>query len=430
MGFLRQTKAPQTPRKSTASAWTCAASGLVLGLATLVGMGATPAEAQNLFAPVKKVNDRVITAYELSQRMAFLTILRAPGNLRELAMKQLTDEALQRQAAETAGIAINAEEVLAGMSEFTGRFNLSVEEFNKIIAQAGIAPESFRDFVSGGLAWRSVVRERWQGRISVTDDEIDRQLSLTAPGQNVRVLLSEIILPAQTPEAMQIANARAAELSEITTLGAFASAARNSSVAPSRGRSGRLNWTELSDLPPAVAGQVVTLEPGHVTDPVPVKNGVAVFQLRAIEELDRPTPQDVTVEYSALMIPGGRSAEALTQAAEIRAKADSCNDLFGLFPGSTEAQIQNETVTIGELPTRYAVELAQLDEGEVSTALTSANGQSLVFLMLCSRSRELPEEVSRDQLRLRLQNQRLQAYSVAYLEELRAAAFIEEFDPQ
>lgn len=430
MGFLRQTQSRQGLRKSTASAWTCAASGLVLGLVSLVGLGASSAQAQNLFAPVKKVNDRVITAYELSQRMAFLTVLRAPGNLRELAMQQLTDEALQRQAAETAGVSVSAEEVLAGMAEFTGRFNLEVEQFNKIIAQAGIAPETFRDFVSGGLAWRTVVRERWQGRINVTEDEIDRQLSLTAPGQNVRVLLSEIILPAQNPEAMQIANARAAELSEITTLGAFASAARNSSVAPSRGRSGRLNWTELSDLPPAVAVQVVSLEPGHVTDPIPVKNGVAVFQLRAIEELDRPTPTDVTVEYSALMIPGGRSAEALAQAADIRTKADSCNDLFGLFPGSTEAQIQRQALPIGELPTRYAVELAQLDEGEVSTALTSDNGQSLVFLMLCSRSRDLPEDISREQLKLRLQNQRLAAFSSAYLEELRAAAFVEDYDPQ
>ncbi|SPF76512.1 Chaperone SurA [Aliiroseovarius pelagivivens] len=430
MGFLRQSKAQQEPRKSTASLWTCATSGLVLGLVTLVGMGPTPAEAQNMFAPVKKINERVITSYELSQRMLFLTVLRAPGNLRELALNQLTDEALQRQAADTAGVSITAEEVLAGMSEFTGRFNLKVEEFNKIIAEAGVAPETFRDFVSGGLLWRSVVGKRWQGRINVTEDEIDRQLSLTAPGQNVRVLLSEIVLAAENPEAMQDANARASQLSEITTLGAFASAARNSSVAESRGRSGRLNWTDLSDLPPAVAAQVVALEPGHVTDPVPVKNGVAVFQLRAIEELDRPTPQDVTVEYSALMIPGGRSTEALTQAAEIRAKADSCNDLFGLFPGSTEAQIQRESVPVGELPTRYAVELAQLDKGEASTALTSSNGQSLVFLMLCSRSRELPEDVSRDQLRARLQNQRLQAFSTAYLEELRAAAFIEEFDAQ
>lgn len=430
MGFLSQSKAHHHKRKVTASAWTCAASGLVFGLVSLVGLGAAPAQAQNIFAPVLKINDSVITSYELSQRMAFLTVLRAPGNLRELALKQLTDETLQQQAAKSAGVSVTAEEVLAGMSEFTGRFNLKVEDFNKIIAQADVAPETFRDFVSNGLTWRSVVRQRWRGRINVTEDEIDRQLSLTAPGQNVRVLLSEIVLPAENPEAVQDANARASQLSDITTLGAFAAEARKISVSPSSRRSGRLNWTEISDLPPAIAAQVVALEPGHVTEPFPVQNGVAVFQLRAIEEVDRPTPADVTVEYAALMIPGGRSAEALAQAAEIRANTDSCNDLFGLFPGSTEAQIQRESVPVGDLPTRYAVELAQLDEGEASTALTSANGQNLVYLMLCSRSRELPEDVSREQMKVRLQNQRLQAFSVAYLEELRAAAFIEEFNAQ
>ena len=430
MGFLSQSKAQYNPRKSTASAWTCAASGLVFGLISLAGLGAAPAQAQNIFSPVAKINDSVVTSYELSQRMAFLTVLRAPGNLRELALKQLTDETLQQQAAKNAGVSVTAEEVLAGMSEFTGRFNLKVEDFNKIIAQADVAPETFRDFVANGLAWRAVIRQRWQGRINVTEDEIDRQLSLTAPGQNVRVLLSEIVLPAENPEAMQDANARASQFSEITSLGAFAAEARRSSVSASSGRSGRLNWMELSDLPPAVAAQVVALEPGHVTDPVPVQKGVAVFQLRAIEEVGRPTPADVIIEYAALMIPGGRSSEALAQAAEIRASADNCNDLFGIFPGSTEAQIQKEAVPVGELPTRYAVELAQLDEGEASTALTSANGQNLVYLMLCSRSRELPEDVSRDQLKLRLQNQRLQAFSVAYLEELRAAAFIEEYDAQ
>ncbi|SMR71724.1 periplasmic chaperone for outer membrane proteins SurA [Aliiroseovarius halocynthiae] len=430
MGSFRQLNKQSAPRKSTASAWTSAASGVVLGLVSLLGLGASPVHAQNLFAPVKKVNDRVITAYELEQRVAFLTVLRAPGNLRELAIEQLTDEALQQQAADTAGVSVTAEEVLAGMSEFTGRFNLEVEAFNNIIAQSGVAPETFRDFVSHGLAWRGVVRARWRGRVNITDDEIDRQLSLTAPGQNVRVLLSEIILPARNPEELQSANLRASELSKITTLGAFATAARSVSVAPSRKVSGRMNWIDAADLPPAIVAQVVALAPGHVTEPVPVKNGVAVFQLRAIEELDRPIPADVTVTYSALMIPGGRSAEALAQAAELRAKADGCNDLFGLFPGSTEAQIRHQSLPIGELPTRYAVELAQLDEGEVSTALTTENGQNLVFLMLCSRSRDLPEEVSRDQLRVRLQNQRLQAYSTAYLEELRAAAFIEDYRGQ
>ncbi|UWQ15647.1 peptidylprolyl isomerase [Aliiroseovarius sp. M344] len=406
------------------------AVALVAGLLIITSLGATKATAQDLFAPVKKINDRVITAYELSQRIAFLTILKAPGNLNELAIEQLTNEALQRQAAELVDVEPTAEELLAGMEEFTGRFNLDVESFNKIIAQAGIAPETFRDFVSGGIAWRAVVRARWAGRVQVTDDEVDRQLALTRPGAGVRVLLSEIILPAQTPAQMQISNARASELSQITTLPAFASAARQYSVAPSRGRSGRLEWIDLSNLPPAVAAQILPLAPGHVSDPIPVKNGVAVFQLRAIEETDAPAPASVTVDYATLLLPGGRSEKTLTEAAKIRAKADRCDDLYGIVKDLPPSQLQREALPMAQVPSNYALELAKLDEGEVSTGLTSASGQNLVFLMLCSRTRDLPEEISREDIKLQLQNQRLQSFANAYLDELKAAAYIEDYTGQ
>ena len=406
------------------------AVALVAGLLFITSLGATSATAQDLFAPVKKINDRVITAYELSQRIAFLTILKAPGNLNELAIEQLTNEALQRQAAELVDVEPTAEELLAGMEEFTSRFNLDVETFNKIIAQAGIAPETFRDFVSGGIAWRAVVRARWAGRVQVTDDEVDRQLALTRPGAGVRVLLSEIILPAQTPAQLQISNARASELSQITTLPAFASAARQYSVAPSRGRSGRLDWIDLSNLPPAVAAQILPLAPGHVSDPIPVKNGVAVFQLRAIEETDAPAPASVTVDYATLLLPGGRSEKTLTEAAKIRAKADRCDDLYGIVKDLPPSQLQREALPMAQVPSNYALELAKLDEGEVSTGLTSASGQNLVFLMLCSRTRDLPEEISREDIKLQLQNQRLQSFANAYLDELKAAAYIEDYTGQ
>ncbi len=406
------------------------ATTLVAGLLVVASLGAAPATAQNLFAPVKKINGRVITAYELSQRMAFLTILKAPGNLRELAMEQLTNEALQRQAAEIADVKPTAEEILAGMEEFTARFDLDLEAFNNIIAQAGIAPETFRDFVSGGVAWRAVVRSRWAGRIQVSDDEVDRQLALTRPGAGVRVLLSEIVLPAQTPAQLQASNARASEFSEITTLPAFAAAARQYSVAPSRGRSGRLQWMDLSNLPPAVAAQILPLAPGHVSDPIPVRNGIAVFQMRAIEETDAPEPTDVTVDYATLQLPGGRSEATLSEAAKIRARADTCNDLFGIVGDVPPEQLQREALPIAQVPTSYALELAKLDEGEVSTNLTSASGQNLVFLMLCSRTRDLPEEVSREDIKLQLQNQRLQSFANAYLDELKAAAHIEDYSGQ
>lgn len=385
------------------------------------------ARAQNLFAPVVKVDDRVITAYELSQRIAYLTLLRAPGNPQKLARKQLVDEALQQEAAKQAGVALSPEELKAGMEEFTARFNLDLKQFEAALAQGGVSMETFRDFVKAGLLWRTVVRERYRGRIVISDDDVDRRLDLSRPGAaGVRVLLSEIILPAQTPAQQRAASVRATEIAEIKTLPAFATAARRYSASPSKGRSGRLDWMDLSNMPPALAAQVLPLSPGMVSNPIPIQNGIALFQMRAIEETDVTPPENVTIDYATYLIPGGNTAETQTVAANIRARADTCNDLFGLAKGTSELQLTRQAQPIKEVPTSYALELAKLDPGESSTALTTPDGQNLVFLMLCSRNRDLPEEVSRDEIRLQLLNQRLQTIANSYLEELRAAAYIKD----
>ncbi|WP_424942981.1 peptidylprolyl isomerase [Aliiroseovarius crassostreae] len=385
------------------------------------------ARAQNLFAPVVKVNDRVITAYELSQRIAYLTLLRAPGNPQELARKQLEDEALQREAAKRAGISLPPEELKAGMEEFTSRFNLDLKQFEVALAQGGVSMETFRDFVEAGLLWRTVVRERYRGKIVISDDDVERRLDLSRPGAaGVRVLLSEIILPAQTPAQQRAASARATEIAEIKTLPAFASAARRYSASPSKGRSGRLDWMDLSNMPPALAAQVLPLSPGMVTDPIPVQNAIALFQMRAIEETEVPAPTNVTIDYATYLIPGGNTSEAQTTAANLRARANTCDDLYGLTKGASELQLTRQAQPINEVPTTYALELAKLDPGEASSSLTTSDGQNLVFLMLCSRNRDLPEEVSRDEVRLQLLNERLQTIAKGYLEELRAAAYIKD----
>ncbi len=40
----------------------------------------------------------------------------------------------------------------------------------------------------------------------------------------------------------------------------------------------------LTNLPPLIAPFVLGLAPGEVSDPVQIPNGVALFQLRGVEE--------------------------------------------------------------------------------------------------------------------------------------------------
>ncbi len=384
----------------------------------------SPLSAENLFSPAAKVNEQIVTKYELDQRLKFLTLLRAPNNSKEEALKALIDQKLQAQAAKAFGLSISDEKITEGMEEFAARANLTADQFVKAIAQGGVSRETFRDFVSTGQLWRELVRSKFGPRAQVTEAEVDRAITQSSKGGGIRVLLSEIILPANTPQASAQSQRLAAQLSQITTISAFSIKARQYSVSPTRGRGGRMNWMPLSNLPPALRGTILALSPGKVTSPIPITNAIALFQMRAIEETDAAAIKDVSLEYAAYYIAGGKSAAALKEAARIKAKVDTCDDLYGIAKGQPAEVLEVNTLPIADVPSDVALELAKLDKGEVSTSLTRANGQTLVFLMLCGRTPELSEDVSRESIRAQLINQRVVSYADGYLAELRADAFI------
>ncbi len=383
-----------------------------------------PAAAQGVFSPVAKVNDRVVTQYELEQRTRFMQLLRAPGG-REEALTALINERLQEDAAAKMGIQATEETIQQGMEEFASRANLTAEQFVKLLAQGGVDKETFRDFVRAGLVWREVVRTRFTSRIQVSESEIDRAMALASTAKGgLRVLLNEIILPAPPGQTAQ-AQRRAEQIRRITSLAAFSSAARKYSASASRRVGGRLPWMPLSNLPPQIRGQILALSPGQVSAPISIPNGIVLFQLRAIEETGSPEPQNVSVEFAKYLIAGGKSEAARKEAARIKGRVDTCDDLYGINKGQPEERLQLETKKMSELPKEVAIELAKLDPGEISTQLTSADGKTLELLMLCARIPEAIEDVSRDDIRQRLANQALESYANGYLAQLRADATIE-----
>ncbi|MGB7243368.1 MAG: peptidylprolyl isomerase [Sulfitobacter sp.] len=397
----------------------------VFGALAMTALLAAPVAAQNLFSPVVKVNDSVVTEYEIEQRSRFLRLLNAPGSTRDEALQELIDDRLRAQAVRSAGLELTQEGIDAGLAEFSSRANLSTEEFVKALGQGGVSEQSFRDFVTGGLAWRDLIRAKYGARVQITEAEIDRALAATGGASGIRVLLSEIIIPAPPQKAAQ-AQAIADRVAAATSEAQFSQFARQHSATASRGRGGRLGWQPLTNLPPALRPALLALAPGDVTDPIAIPNAIALFQLRGIEETDSSSQEYAAIEYAAYYIPGGRSEAALAQAAKIRARVDVCDDLYGVAQGQPEEVLDRGSKLPGEIPQDIAIELSKLDEGEVSTALTRADGQTLVFLMMCGRTAAANEEVAREDVASSLRQNRLSAYADGFLQQLRADARIVE----
>lgn len=378
-----------------------------------------PVLAQDLFSPRLYVNDRVITNYEVQQRAEFLKVLRAPGNPEEEALKALIEDRLRQTETERLGLALTDAEVLQGMEEFAARANLNAEGLIAEFAKVGISAETFRDFVSAGLLWRKAVRARFIGQVPISDVDVDRALEAETRPRALQVLVSELVIPAE-PGKEADALALAQQLSDtITNEGGFASAARQYSAAPTAGNGGRLDWMPLSNLPGAIGGAVLALGPGEVSDPVSVPGAVVLFQLRDVALDPKAEPVAVTVEWADFLV-----ADDPTEIARIRANADECNDLYGLANGLPEDRLTITTGPAAEVPGDVGLELARLDAGESSIALTRSGFRR--FIMLCSREVTREEPVSRDQVREAVINQKLEGLAEGYLEELRSAAFIRE----
>ncbi|WP_343115763.1 peptidylprolyl isomerase [Ostreiculturibacter nitratireducens] len=385
----------------------------------------TVAEAQQgLFSPRLTVNGRAITEYELQQRMKFMELLRTPGDIAEAAEVALIEDRLRMDAADAMGIKLTDQQILEGMKEFASRADLSVEEFVEAIGQGGVEPETFRDFVEAGLVWREVIRAKFGPRVQVTDADVDRALSLSSKrGFPPSVLVSEIAIKVyahKEEETQALAERLAATLRGEA---AFAAAAKEYSAAPTAEEGGDLGWMSSVSLPPPARAALQGLRPGQVSQPLRVGDMLVIYYLRDLREGGQTAPEGAYVEYAEFLIPGGRSAAALEEAARVRARVDACDDLYGIAKGLPEDRLTITSMPAARLSPEVARELELLDEGESSTALT--RGDALVFLMLCNRQAGPAEEIpSREATRTALANERLNGYSESYMSELMAEALI------
>ncbi len=382
------------------------------------------AVAQGL-APAITVNDSVITQFELSQRERLLEVFRTPGNLSELARTALIEDRLKQQELARFNITLSEERLQSELETFAERAGLSLDQFNGVLAQNGVAEETLRDFVKVGIAWRDYVRRRFQSELSVTESDIDRAIAQRGGSgtTEIDVLLSEIIIPAPPDRAAQ-AQAEANRISGVTSFAAFEAAARQVSALPSRDNGGRLGWLPISNYPPAIQSLLLSLSPGEVTAPLNITNGVALFQMRDIREASQITSTPTSIEYASYFIAGGKTETTQRTAATLATRVDTCDDLYGVAKGQPTEALQRNSLPPADIPQDIAIELARLDPGEVSYNLTTANGDALIFLMLCNRDASGSGPADRDGVRNQIRSQQLTTQADALLESLKASAVI------
>jgi peptidyl-prolyl cis-trans isomerase SurA len=394
------------------------ASGLLISLSIAVS-----AQAAGIYDPVIQVNDKVVTKFEIDQRVKMLRAFETPGDIRQQAMDQLIDDRLRNQAAKQFGISISGEDVFSGMEEFAARGNFSADQLLEFFRQQGVYRETFEDFVRSGLLWRNVVGARFSSKVNITDDEVDTNLDISSISFPKTVNVAEIIIPINDRGATKTL-ALANRLSEtIKNSSQFGIAARKYSKSATAVQGGAMGWVPLGNLPAQVSSHLSGMTAGQVTAPINIGSAIAVYQLLGIREAKSAGQQVIAVSYMQVALPSnsaGRDGQ-ISAAIKLINSGDTCLDMQANASDFGENAFSSHTVPASDIPVRIGAEIARLDPNEATYFVTDTGTINIV--MLCNRAKDLPEG-ARDQIRNALFNQRVTSFGDGYLQELRGDAII------
>jgi len=384
---------------------------------------AQPASAQGLFDPVIIVNDQIITKYELDQRRRLMDALGVRGDLAQQAKDGLIGDRLKVASAAEAGLVTTDEQISKAFEDFAARNGQSLDGVLSMLAGKGVATETLRDFLTTNLVWQTLMRQRYAGSVGVSESEIDAALSATSENTNLQILISEIVLPFIEGQEEEIRKL-AADIAKIRSFDEFSDAARQFSVAGSRSDGGKLDWIALSNLPPALRPVLLPLENGQVSEPLELPNAIAIFQMRGLNESAPTSARYSSVEYALLSVADTEGVTA--ELVDIADRAIRCDDLYGLSQNLNNATLSIMSRPPRDIPNSDALWLARLDAGEslIETRITADGSAQKSLVMLCSRTSTANQSVSRDEVRTRIQNEKLNARANSLLESMKASARI------
>ncbi|WP_439140047.1 peptidylprolyl isomerase [Roseicyclus sp.] len=392
------------------------ALALPLGLALPLALA-----AQSPFSAAARVNDAIVTYFEIEQRALFLQVIRTPGDVRNVALESLVNERLQLAEARRLGVVASEAEIAEGIAEFAARAELSAAEFLDAIGQEGVAPETFRDFVANNISWRNVVQARFgaRARAATSDDAVARALAHEPQLGSGQILLAELIVPV-TPENRETLRDDLAQLATELNfeIDLFTEAARRFSAAPTREEGGLTGWRALDTIPAQLREDMMLLSVGETYGPVVLGPAIGIFQLRGLSQGSFRAPAAISIDYATLTLPAAGTEAGQAASAALRAEVDQCDDLYALRPGAFTRQDQ----PLSAIPTDIAMVLSTLDTDEIGFT-PGRDGTSRIAVILCARN-VAPPEGGIEVVRQGLFAAQLEANAVALLEELRADAII------
>jgi peptidyl-prolyl cis-trans isomerase SurA len=377
--------------------------------------------AQNKFEPIVTVNNRIVSHYELSQRLALLNVLQPNKISRKQVLKNLINERLLEEFSEKFKIKISEKRIEEELSILANQFNVSNDVFLEELKKLNISKQTVTSFLKNRILLTEVVYFKFSNRAAISVDEVD---SYIINGKaSVELNLAEIVLPFRYDNKEEILDLVSSIKNRLSEGGKFESVAKEYSKSPTAINGGNIGWVPISQMPLDLGNKLLIANTNEIIGPEIIENIVVLYKLIAMRDVPLFNNVDTELDYIEVSH-SSESKLSLKETVLLFEDNDNCLNLqFELKNYESLSKNLTRTVVSSKKIDKEKLNyLKKLDSGEM--ALIGSNKQSdATLLMLCSRQQEISKS-DRELARQFLISQRLNFLADGLLADLKSEAKI------
>ena len=409
----------------------------VFCLLFMLGTGMSQANAA--LEIVAKVNDKVVTNYQVDQRAAFLRMVTnledTPENraqIKQDATQMLIDEILKLDAAAA------LDPTLAQRSRETARklvdenFEANGKTGSQSLREKGIDSSNIQQKFITDIVWGEFIRLKFQSKFAELDIIVDKVLSrIEANAKQPQVKLSEIILLPEPNRPLDRTLVLANEIIKAVNNGAnFNAIAKQYSASGTAANGGQVGWVMLDQLPGDIQDQVKMTKIGAISAPLQRDGLIILVRNEGRRQDGVADPSQDIITLARVVYPLAKdasNADKLEAAAKLErdtASINSCDGLVALnqsYGSGIQGLIKG--INLGSFNRPLQALVNDLKAGVPSKPVSFTEGISV--FMLCDRISPKIILPSRDEV-LRIEFDKIfGSLAERYLLRLRRSAIIE-----
>jgi peptidyl-prolyl cis-trans isomerase SurA len=396
------------------------------------------------------VNQELVTAYELNQRMTLARAdaqrknqrLPADGELRSMVLESLIEDRAMLSHARDSGIKVDDNEIDRGVAVVAAQNQLTPQQLRQRLVQDGLDLPRFRANLRDQIMVERVREREVAQRIRITDGEIDalidKQRGGTAGEVQYNIAQVLIKLPEGANDAT-VAERRAraeAALARIRNGEDFAAVSKQVSEDDNKERGGEIGLRPADKLPDIFLETVRPLQAGQLA-PALLRTGAGFHVIKLLERAEGGALRVTQTRARHVLL---RPSEQLTEAAvrtrltEFKRQIESGQRRFEdiarehSLDGSASAGGDLGWASPGQFVPEFEQAMNALALGGVSAPLETRFGWHLIQAQ--ERRTVVPDTKQlRDQARQALRERKFEDAYAEWVREVRGRAYVEFREP-